>query len=335
MKAMRAAVDWWNRFWFAPAPAAKLGLARGIFFLTAFCFYVFRDFSEWATAAPFWLPMWTFETLRVPVLPVGWLVALQTIWKIALLLSGFGLATRMSTIAAAILGTYLLGLPHNFGATQHYDTLVVFALWVMAFARAGDARSIDAAFGRRAPEEVAKSALAGEYAWPIQAMWVVTALMFFGAGTSKLRHSGLEWAFSDNLRLLLVRAYYHVSDGDPLTTFSLVVARHPWLTRAIAAGSLTLETCYIVTLFSRRLRPIIGVSGMLFFVGIRALMGPTFETYLVCGLLLIPWYRLEAAVLRVLYNAETYAAHAAPDDRGTGRMAAAASSPGTGRPAGH
>jgi len=212
---------------------------------------------------------------------------------------------------------------------------VVFALWVMAFALAGDARSIDAALGRRAPEEVAKSALAGEYAWPIQAMWVVTALMFFGAGTSKLRHSGLEWAFSDNLRLLLVRAYYHVSDGDPLTTFSLVVARHPWLTRAIAAGSLTLETCYIVTLFSRRLRPIIGVSGMMFFVGIRALMGPTFETYLVCGLLLIPWYRLEAAVLRVLYNAETYAAHAAPDDRGTGRMAAAASSPGAGRPAGH
>jgi len=35
-------------------------------------------------------------------------------------------------VVAALLGTYLLGLPHNFGATQHFDTLVVFALWILA-----------------------------------------------------------------------------------------------------------------------------------------------------------------------------------------------------------
>ena len=100
----------------------------------------------------------------------------------------------------------------------------------------------------------------------------------------------------------------------------------PAVSRAIACGALGLESLYLVTLFSRRLRPYVGIGGMFFFVGIRALMGPTFEPYLVCGLLLIPWHRVEAAVLRVLYNARTYAPHAACDPAGAGHVPTAAAS---------
>jgi hypothetical protein len=298
MKFIRPVAEAWNRFWFEPGPAARLGLARAVFCLVAFFFYLPHDFSQWASAAPaFWMPIWVFEKLHLPVLPAQALVFAQTTWKIALALSGIGLFTRASTFVAAVLGSYLLGLPHNFGATQHYDTLVVFALWILTFSRAGDARSLDAALRTGTHRPVGRPAIDGEYTWPIRAMWVMTALMFFGAGTSKLRHSGLEWAFSDNLRLLLIRGYYHVSDGDPWTSWGLIIARHVWLSRAVAATALTLESCYILVLFSRRLRPIVGVAGILFFVGIRALMGPTFEAYLVCGLFLIPWHRVEAKVI--------------------------------------
>jgi hypothetical protein len=325
MKLTRSAIEAWNRFWFDPGPATRLGLARAVFCLVAFLFYLPHDFSEWATAAPFWMPIWLFDNLQLPVLSMTSLAVAQSIWKVSLALTGLGLFTRASNIVAAVLGTYLLGLPHNFGATQHYDTLVVFALWVLAFSRAGDTYSVDA-LRMRAQHRRPRPMFDAEYSWPIRAMWVLIALMFFGAGTSKLRHSGIEWALSNNMQLLLVRAYYHVSDGDPLTSLGLTVARYSWLSRAIACGALGLESLYLVTLFSRRLRPYVGIGGMFFFVGIRALMGPTFEPYLVCGLLLIPWHRVEAAVLRVLYNARTYAPHAACDPAGAGHVPTAAAS---------
>jgi hypothetical protein len=289
MKTRDKYVETWNRFWFEPASALRLASARAMFCGAAFLFYLPHDFTEWPSAAPtFWMPMRTFELLHVPLIPAEWLFVLQIVWKVSLGLCAIGLWTRASAIVAAAGGTYLLGLPHNFGATQHYDTLVVFALVILAFSRAADVRSVDTALrGRRAIADD------GEYTWPIRAMWVLTALVFFGAGTSKLRHSGLEWALSDNFRLLLMRAYYHVSDGDPLTRIGLEIAKRSWLSQAIALTSLGIETFYIVALFSRRARPYIAAIGILFFVGIRAFMGPTFEPYLICGLFLVPWHRVE------------------------------------------
>jgi hypothetical protein len=312
MRRHRSLADVWNRFWFEPGPAARLALARAVFCLVAFFFYLFHDFSEWGTAAPFWMPIWTFEKLHLTVPPPAAIVAAQIVWKLSLAMSGVGLFTRASTVTAAVLGTYLLGLPHNFGATQHYDTLIVFALWILAFSRAGDVRSLDALRARDRGDVIRRS-IDGEYAWPIRAMWVLTGLVFFGAGTSKLRHSGIEWALSDNLRLLLIRGYYHVSDGDPLTSWGLFIAHYSWLSRLVAASALALETFYIFVVFSWRLRRWVGGAGLLFFVGIRMLMGPTFEPYLVCGLFLVPWHRVESAVLSALANACSYACYTAPD----------------------
>ena len=292
----------WDRFWFEPGPAARLGLARAIFCGAAFFFYLPQDFSEWATAAPvFWMPIWLFQTLHVPVIGAQSLFVVQTVWKVSLAGCALGLCTRMSTGVAALLGTYLLGLPHNFGATQHFDTLVVFALWILAFSHAGDSRSVDNLIRATRGDGRLSPGLTGpEYTWPIRAMWMLTALVFFGAGTSKLRHSGIEWVMSDNLRLLLMRAYYHVSDGDPLTSLGLFVARHPALAHLCAGGALALETFYIIALFSRRARPFIGTAGILFLVGIRTLMGPTFEPYLICALFCIPWHRIEEPLVRLV-----------------------------------
>jgi len=292
----------WNRFWFEPGPAARLGLARAIFCGAAFFFYLPQDFSEWATAAPiFWMPIWLFSTLHVPVLSAQSLFVMQTVWKVSLAACALGLCTRVSATVAAVLGTYLLGLPHNFGATQHFDTLVVFALCILAVSQAGDARSLDSLIrSARGKDHSSRPITGPEYTWPIRAMWMLTALVFFGAATSKLRHSGIEWVLSDNLRLLLMRAYYHVSDGDPLTSLGLAVARRPALAQLCAGGALAIETSYIVALFSRRARPFIGAAGLLLLVGIRALMGPTFEPYLICALFCVPWHRIEAPLVRLV-----------------------------------
>jgi hypothetical protein len=297
MTIHRRLIGVWDRFWFVPGPAARLGLSRAIFCGVAFLFYLPHDFTEWATAAPaFWMPIQLFEELHIRVASSEVLFVVQTVWKISLATCALGVWTRLSTVVAAALGAYLLGLPHNFGATQHFDAIVVFALLILAVSRAGDARSIDAALRARRHGAVRQPATGPEYTWPIQAMWVMTALVFFGAGTSKLRHSGLEWAFSDNLRLLLMRGYYHVSDGDPLTSWGLIIARHSWLSRGFALSALAIETLYIAALFIRSARLFIALSGVLLLVGIRVLMGPTFESFLMCGLLLVRWDRVEAVV---------------------------------------
>jgi hypothetical protein len=194
-----------------------------------------------------------------------------------------------------------MGLPHNFGQTQHFDALVVLTSGALALSRAADAFSLDALIARhlRARRPVIDP---GEYTWPIRFVWVAMALIFCAAGLSKLRHSGLEWILSDNLALLLRRQQYHISDGEPWTNWGLSVARHSWVARSMAATSLCVELLFPLTLFSRTARRVLVPAGLLFLIGIRALMGPTFEQFMLCYVFWVPWER-------VLYNARGYVTH--------------------------
>ena len=287
---MTRAIAAWNRFWFEPGPAAALGICRVLFFGTLLLWQLPHDFSPWgAYSSVFWMPIWLFDTLRVPLLPASAIAAVQAIWKAALFLAAIGLFTRVAMVVAFVLGTYLMGLPHNFGQTQHFDTLVVFACGALAISRAADAWSVDGWLASRRRGEPIVRPDDGEYTWPIRFVWVAMAMIFCAAGISKLRHSGLDWIFSDNLALLLQRQQYHISDGEPWTNWGLWVARHPWVAQAMAASSVVIETLFPLSLFSRHARRILVPAGLLFLVGIRALMGPTFEQFMLCYVFWIPW----------------------------------------------
>jgi hypothetical protein len=290
VKLIKAAISAWNHFWFEPGPAAALGICRMLFFGTLLLWQWPHDFSPWgAYSSVFWMPIWLFDTLRVPLLPASTIVAVQTIWKAALFFAAIGLFTRAAMAVAFVFGIYLMGLPHNFGQTQHFDTLVVFASGALAVSRAADAWSMDAWIASlRQPASVNRPD-DGEYTWPIRFVWVAMAMIFCAAGISKLRHSGLDWIFSDNLALLLQRQQYHVSDGEPWTNWGLWVARHPWVARSMAASAVAAETLYPLALFSRTARRILVPAGLLFLIGIRALMGPTFEQFMLCYVFWIPW----------------------------------------------
>jgi hypothetical protein len=244
------------------------------------------------------MPIWLFRCTGMHPLSVDGLAWIQLVWKASLVLSAVGLLTRPSMLVAAALGTYLMGLPHNFGQTQHFDTLVVLASWAMALSHAGDACSVDAWLARRGRDvqdgrgghaEVPPSP---EYTWPIRFVWVAMALIFGAAGLSKVRHSGLSWIFSDSFRLLLLRQQYHISDGDPLTTWGVVVAAHPWVTHALAATAVSVELFFPLVLVSKRIRAVLVPAGLLFLVGIRMLMGPTFEQFMMCYVFWVPWQRV-------------------------------------------
>jgi len=288
---MSASSRWWD-FWFRPTSATDLGLARLLFFGLLALFYLPYDFSGWGDVSrAFWQPLWLFDRVHLPLFSVQTLRVMQIVWKIALACAAVGLFTRASIAVVAILGTYLLGLGHNFGQPYHFDALLVLAFWILACSRAGDAWSIDA--WRRRPNATAGLPLVhAEYRWPIQLILVAQSLVFFAAGVAKLWTSGSEWVVSDHLALLLQRVQYNISDADPLLSWGSFISMHPWLYHGMALSTVVVETGFPIALFSRRLRVPMVLAGMGLIIGIRALMGPTFEQFLFINLFWVPWQRV-------------------------------------------
>src|SRR6185436_11984429 len=159
----------WNVFWFEPGPAMTLGTCRLLFFGALFFWQLPHDFSSWGEySRVFWMPIPLFERVGLRALDPTLLNVVQTVWKGSLFLSAIGLFARPAMIVAFALGTYLMGLPHNFGQTQHFDTLVVFASLALALSRAADAVSVDALIHAARTGTSRQPADDGEYTWPIR-----------------------------------------------------------------------------------------------------------------------------------------------------------------------
>jgi hypothetical protein len=280
----------WMRFWFEPVASLNLGLCRVLCFGALFLLYLDYDVTRWTEASDSrYMPVWIFQVLHLPVLSSGLVVVLQIVWKISLALSCIGLFTRISTVSSFILGMYLLGLPNNFGKVGHGAALVVFVFGVMALSRCGDSCSIDRLIWKARQRNDAshqRTQVSGEYTWPVRAVWVMFALIFFGAGVSKLRHSGLEWIFSDNMAVLLLRAQFQ---GKSAVPWGFFLAQHQWLTQLVAAATIAIEVGYPLALFSRKARWILVPGAFSMQIGISLLMGITFSTFLICNLFWVRW----------------------------------------------
>jgi hypothetical protein len=283
-------LDRWIRFWFAPASPVNLGVSRALFFGGLFLLYAGEDFSLWSTvSSAYWIPIPLFTALHLEPAGAGTLAALQLAWRAALLLSALGVLSRVSMTVAFALGLYLLGLPHNFGQTYHFDALLVIAMGILAGSRAGDAVSVDAWLAGRGTHEASS-----EYTWPIRAIWVAMSLVFLAAGLAKLRNGGVAWITSDNMSILLQRALYHVSDADPMTRAGLWIARHHLASSAVAAATVTIEVAFPLALVSRRARLVLVPAAFAMLIGIRVLMGPTFGGFLVANVFWVRWDALAA-----------------------------------------
>jgi hypothetical protein len=280
-------------FWFAPAGPGNLGWCRLLFFGLMFWHYVEEPFAPWADVPrAFWRPEFLFEKFRLPVLPHDALLATEIAWKAALLLSAIGLLTRVSTAAAFALGLYLLGLRHNWGKLGHDDALLVWVMGILTFARCGDAWSLDAWVRRRrhiargdaplAPEALCS----GEYTWPVRAVWLTVALVFFNSAVAKLDRSGVAWALSDNLAVLLVHRHY---GGNPSSDLGLHLAQVGWLCRAMAAGALLVELLFPLVLVHRAFRWTLVPAAFLMQQGNTYLLGVDFTHFTFAYLFFINW----------------------------------------------
>jgi GT2 family glycosyltransferase len=290
---LKALEQRWMAFWFEPATPTNLAVSRIVVYGPLAVFYLLQDSSGWGDVSPaLFQPIWLFKTLHLPVVSTTVLGVMQSVWRLSLFMAAIGVFTTASCVVSAALGLYLLGLPHNFGQIYHFDAAIVFTFAVLSLSRCGDALSVDA--WRRASRggAVARVSASGEYTWPIRLVWVTLSLVFFAAGVAKLWTSGFEWIASDQMTLLLMRVQYHISDADPVTNWGSYIAQYPLLTRALAATTLIVETTYPLALFRTPLRPVMVLAGISLIVGIRLLMGPTFEHFLLLNAYWVPWDRV-------------------------------------------
>lgn len=244
----------------------------------------FEDFAAWSGVSDVFREATSFE---VPILSAPALSAVQYAWYLALLLSCLGLYTRASTVMAFLLGLYVLSVRNFVGFYRHEDATTVFVLFILAISRCGDRYSIDERRGRVAPEGEGP-----EYTWPIRLVWVFFACVFFSAGVSKLRHTGLAWVDAPYFEQSLALGGYHTFYYAPLTNWGGRLAEIDVIARAAAVGTLVVELGFplaLVSVWCRRLF-VAAIVGML--LSVRVLIGPCFVVTIAAQIFWLPWGRL-------------------------------------------
>jgi hypothetical protein len=273
-----------DRLFLTPRLAIDLGVHRAIFFALCVWIYSGRDYSGWAQlSSAFWQPKepWTYIDFWRPT-PNDVIVG-QQIWVATMAAAALGFFTRISTVFAALLGYLMLSFAHSYGFYHHRDGVLVSVMFILALSRSGDAFSIDDLLrsGWRSYREgggiltnwrwaTIRERMSVEdpcYHWPIQCVRTVWTLVFFSAALSKLKASGLDWVFTDNLRHIFLTNQYLYQDWARDTFrwgIAASLAAWPILCKVLAGFGLTIELIAPLALIGWRSRLlIVGLVGMM------------------------------------------------------------------------
>lgn len=176
----------------------------------------------------------------------GVIVALQVTGSLAAAAAVWRRYPRVSFGLAWFCYLVLAGLFSSRGKVMHNDLLLLWTAVPFLLAPVVVAR------GDTEPRR--------EYGWPVRSSAVIAALIYGLAGYHKLGRSGLDWAFGDNLRYVLLwgPAYGPVRWGEAARW----VAERWWAFKGASAFSLLFELTFPVVVFWRRLQPLYAVIAL-------------------------------------------------------------------------
>jgi hypothetical protein len=168
----------------------------------------------------------------------------------------------------------LAGLRGSRGKVLHNDLLL---LWVSApFLLAPTVGDIHDRIPRR------------RWGWPIRVAIVITALIYFLAGYHKLRRSGLEWAYGDNMRYVTLWGPSIGSPGWP--GLARWVGDNVWVARASGVFILGLELTFPVVVFVRWTRVLYAGAAVILHATTWLLLGLDYWAWAVAvPLVLVDW----------------------------------------------
>ncbi len=234
-------------------------------------------------AGPYHRLAGTPEALVDPVPFLGWLhgmpstqvfVALQVIGGVAALAAVLRRHPRLAFAVAWLCYLVLAGLRGSRGKVLHNDLLL---LWVSS-------PFLLAPIGVDLRDRIARRG----YGWPVRVAMVITTLIYLFAGYHKLRRSGLDWAFGDNMRYVML---WGPSIGHtPWEAGARFVGEHLWAAKLTGMGILGLELTFPLVLVFKRVRPWVAVAAVGLHLGTWLLLGLDYWAWaLTVPLILVDW----------------------------------------------
>jgi len=181
-------------WWFAPAPAERLGALRIAIggFATVWMIARLPELIAVARVPATQLaPVGVVRALAGPLPPIGvTAIAVATVACLIGLTSGF--RYRVTAPLAAIGLLWTLSYRNSWGMVFHTENLLVLHVVALGFAPAADAWAVGARRRREPPD-------AG-YGWAIKLLAALTCATYLLAGVAKLRLAGLAWIDGAQLR---------------------------------------------------------------------------------------------------------------------------------------
>jgi hypothetical protein len=263
----------WNRFWFAPADPATLGLIR--IFAGAMLFYTHLVWGLQLTSfvgPDGWLPpeavhrlqegtySWSYLWWIEDSPALLWTAHLAGLAIFAMLT--VGLFTRTAAVLSAIVAlAYVLRLP---GALFGLDQINVMLALYLAVGPAGDAYSLD----RWRKQRKMDQPLPIRHSWTanlaIRLIQLHMCIIYLFAGMAKL--TGTAWWDGTALWMAFGNMEYQSMDMTWM-------ASHPWLINLMTHVTIFWELSYCALVWPRLTRPIVILLAIPLHMGIAICLG--------------------------------------------------------------
>ena len=270
-----------------------LGLFR-IFFYSAFFFYFsfvsMNNYEMWFTEQmqSFYEPISLFKWFDYSFLKSLIAIKPVTIWKWSMLFCVVGFLYPLSSMVAFLSLLLIVGIPLNFGKIHHLNHLPVVVFCIMAFSFSAGSFSVDNVLSRK----VWRRNLHCTF-WPLQAARIYMCLIYCFSGLQKLRITGLDWIFSDNMQNIILTR-------PTVTDLGLWVATMPTLCKFVALTTVIAQVFAPLALI--RGPQIYFLIPTLFCLHIGTLlvlgMHGYFVPYNLCFLVWLPWEKIATFILK-------------------------------------
>ena len=204
--------------------------------------------------------------------------------------AGFvGIFSRASALACAVLGFYAFGIPQFYGKVDHNHHLLWFAM-ILAVSPCGDFLALDAAVAawKRADRGITDPLRPSRaYALPLRFVMLLMGVIYFFPGFWKLWQSGFDWFLGQNLPGQLHLFWTWSFDGHWAPAFR--IDRHVLVCRISAVATVLFELTFVFFMFSRKLRGVAAVAGLVFHTATNRFMRISFLSLRICYVALFDW----------------------------------------------
>lgn len=274
-------------FLFAKVAPINLSIFRIVVFGTLF-FYLDPETLVWSSSLLGDLqaiPNSQWSSQLLPANP-SLVLAASVGCRILCLLTAFGIATRVSAWAVVITALYAMSATQSFGHINHKCNHLIWFSILLASSRCFDVLSFDAWLRRRVNPQLDAPQPSWRYGFPIKVAWLLLGFVYFFPGFWKIWRFGIDWALSDQLRLILCKGFIDVYPGlTPLVH----IEPYPILCQIGGVFAIAFELSFVFLILFDRARVFAVLGGLMFHLSTYVFMGISFWTLPATYFVFINW----------------------------------------------